>query len=504
MALAYQPPGVSANEVITPNVSPLLASPANVAVVGKAIGFRTRIDQIRLTDTADEPDAVALTGLPEGAVLQEVISVKDALDPSKGDVSGGGYVVDDDYIVDEEDGTIARVDGGDIEVNTIVNIYYQYLPVEYFVATRMNEFSTVEAWYGSAYSTDGNSINSPLSYAALLAFENGAAEVVCQPLFERVSAGNPSSARRQPISDAAAAAVTTWQDTLYALRDIEDINVIVPIVGQSQTSVTDAAQLSILKAFQDHIQYMKTNDQYIIGVFGEDSSISSTVATQATLKAHFADIQGRYAGDTNQQLVFIEPSRFGRISPITGTRLAVGGQYVAAAYAGMLAARPVSASLTRKQISGISEVLVPRLKLDKNDMAQAGFTVVEQRGSAVRVRHAITGDATTTATRELSIVRAKHRMIESVRDTLENQVIGEVIADDAAPLVVRGAVIAVLERLRNEGDLVAYRNVDARMLTLDPTTVEVRFSYRPAFPVNYVNIVFSIDLTDGTATVTGT
>lgn len=503
MALAYVAPGVRVEEVVTPNVAPLLASPANVCVIGRSQGFRKRTDQIRLTDTGGVPDAVKLPGLPLEATVQTVVTVKDALDPSKGAVGGTGYTVTTDYTVNLTNGTVTRVNGGAIVANTLVNVEYTYLPSNYFTATRHADFASVEEFYGPAYSTDGNTINSRISYAASLAFENGAATVVCQALFARQTPGDPSTAR-QNVGDVSQFTATSWSDTLYALRDIEDINVIVPVIGQSDTNGTDAAQLAILKTVQDHIQFMRTNDQYIIGIFGEDSSGSAAVATQATLKTHFADIQGRYGGAINQHLVFIEPSRFSRISPVTGRTLSVGGQYVAAAYAGMLAARPVSATLTNKQVSGVAGVLVTRLKAEKNDMAQAGFTVIEQRGSAVVVRHAITGDNTSTSTRELSIIRAKHRMIESIRDTLINQVIGEVVADDAAPIVVRGAIIGVLERLRGDKDIVAYRNVDARTLSLDPTTIEVRFSYRPAYPVNYVSVVFSLDLTDGSVETVGT
>lgn len=504
MALAYVPPGVSAQELVSPNVSPLLASPANVCIVGLSRGFRVRTDQIRVVDVGGNPAPLALPGLPPGATLVQVTSVKNAINPELGTADGGGYVVTTNYTVQTNNGTITRVDTtGGIEDGDIINVTYQYLPENYFTATRLDNLGTVEDFYGTAWTADGNAVNSPLSYAASLAFENGAATVICQPLFARSTPGDSTTPAIQPANAAAIAAVTSWQDTLEGLRDIEDVNVIVPAIGQSQASVTDAAELSILKAVQDHIQFMRQDDQYIIGIFAEDSSAASNVATQTTLVTHATDLKSRYAGATSQSIVFIEPSRFARLSPVSGNRVVVGGQYVAAAYAGMLAARPVAASLTRKQVSGVSEVLVPRTKQEKNANAQNGLTVIEQRGNTVRVRHAITLDNTNTATRELSIVRAKHRMIESIRDTLDNQVIGEVIADDLAPLVVRSAVIGVLETLRVDGDLYNYRNVEARTLTLDPTTIEVRYSYRPSFPVNYINVAFSIDLTNG-VTITGT
>lgn len=507
MALAYVPPGVSVQELVSPNVAPLLASPANVCVVGKSRGYRIRTDQVTLTDVGGSPAPISLPGIPSDATLSTVISVKDALDPTKGAVDGSGYVVTTNYTVNTTNKTITRVESGsssdDLQAGAVVNVTYTYLPADYFVATRLDSFAAVEERYGPAWATSGNAIETPVTYAAQQAFENGAAEVVVQPLFARSTPGDPTTDRVQPPSDASFASVTTWQDTLYALRDIEDINVLVPAVGQSQTSVTDSAQLAIFKAFKDHIYFMRAEDQYIVGVFGEDSSASNSVATQSTLRAHATELKARYGGAVAQHTVFVEPSRFARQSPITGVRVTVGGQYVAAELAGALASQPVSQTLTRASLSGVEEVLVPRLKSDKNANAQAGLTVIEQRGRSVQVRHAITLDDTNTSTRELSVVRAKHRMIESVRDTIDTQIIGKVIADDQAPLVVRGAVIGVLEALRGDGDLAGYRNVDARTVSFDPTTIEVRFSYRPAFPVNYVDIVFSLDLTNG-GVVTGT
>jgi hypothetical protein len=37
-------------------------------------------------------------------------------------------------------------------------------------------------------------------------------------------------------------------------------------------------------------------------------------------------------------------------------------------------------------------------------------------------------------------------------------------------------------------------------LSLEPTTIQVKFSYRPAFPVNYIDVSFSLDLTTQTIT----
>jgi hypothetical protein len=495
MALAYRQPGVTVEEVVTPSVSPLIAAPALISLVGLAQGYQTRTDQFYLTGTS----AVPLPGLPANAQVQSVDAVTDALDPSKGAADGSGYVVTTDYTVSTANGTITRVGAGGIADGALINVTYKYVPADYYLPVRCYDLSTIENRYGTAYNADATAINSPVSYAAAVAFENGASSIVIQPLFKRTTANDPNSVRLQPNATEAAA-LTTWQQTLYALRDIEDINIIVPVVGQSQANVGDSNQLAIFQAVQDHESFMAQSDQYIVGLFGEDSSASNSVAQRSTIQTHAATLRGRYGGKYAEQNVLINTSKFSRSLPVSTGTLSVGGQYVAAALAGMLASRPVSSSLTRKVISGFLNVQDPRDNNQKNEDAATGLMVIEAKRGVVVVRHAITLDQENSARRELSVVRAKHRMIESVRDTLDTQIIGNVVADGNAEDIVKQTVIGVLEILRQQRDLVDYTGVQARLLSLDPTTIQVRFSYRPSFPLNYVDVQFSIDMTGGTVT----
>lgn len=504
--LAYREPGVHVSEAATPQISPLIAAPADICLVGPALGYQVRTDQFVLTGTG----AIPLPGLPAGAVLadtdpetagtQSSVTVKDAVDPTKGAANGSGYTITTDYTVSTVNGTISRVGGGGIADNTLVNVTYAYLPPDYFLPYRLFDLGAVESRYGTSLNASGTAINSPLTYAAQIAFENGAPSVVCQPLFARATPGDTTTSPIQP-SAASTALTSTWQDTLFSLRDIDDINILVPIIGQSVSGVADARQLEIIQAFQDHIQVMKTqNDQYILGLFAEDSSTDAAKATKTILRTHAATLAGRYGGSVAEQSVLVSPSRFRRALPNFGSTILIGGQYVAAALAGMLASRPVSSALTRKLLSGIVEVSDPRTRQDKDNDAASGLLVVEQRRGIIQVRHSITLNTNSAATREVSVVRAKHRMIESVRDTLDRQIIGNLIADQNAPLVVANAVEAVLSDLLSSRDIVDHSPVSARLLTLEPTTIQVKFSYRPAFPVNYIDVEFSLDLTAQTVT----
>jgi hypothetical protein len=128
--------------------------------------------------------------------------------------------------------------------------------------------------------------------------------------------------------------------------------------------------------------------------------------------------------------------------------------------------------------------------------------VIEQVGQVIRIRQGNTLDTQNGPARsELSVVRAKFIMMESIQQTLDNQVIGKIIADANSPLVVRSAISSVLGILQQSKVIVGYSQVTSVLTSTNPTTVTASFSYAPAFPLNFVDVTFSIDLTNNTVTV---
>lgn len=491
---SYVPPGVTVTETVDPSISPLLATSNSICLVGLAKGTITKTDAV----TLNGEEAVTLPGIEESDVMttESIISVVDAITPSISEaLEDGVYPTGGKgYEFDKSAHTIARGEESEIPDKSTVYVTYTYTPADYFSPVRMGSLSDVTARFGNIYDATGTSINSVLSYGAALAFENGAQEIVLQPLFK-----NNSGTKQQPNSTQAAEA-SVWADNFANLRDINAINILVPVVGQSASNVSDAVQLQIIEAAQDHVKFMKTQQQYIMLIAGEDSSVSTSVAQMGTLRTHAVTLADRYGGDLSEQTVLITPSKFFRFTPTAdSTQIPLGGQYMACAIAGMISSRNVSQSLTRKVVSGFSAVGERRTLADKNADAAAGLLVIETKAAAIQIRHGITINTTGgSAKREISVVRAKHVVVESVQETIETQIIGQIIADGDAPLIVSSAIISVLEELRLANDIVEYSDVQAAIATLDPTEIDVRFSYRPAFPVNYVKVNFSLNLTQGT------
>lgn len=559
MAIAYTPPGVSVQELTTTSLTPLLAIPGAVCLVGLAQGFIQQTDEIQLVGTT----ATVLPRVPSNATMASnaIVSIIDATNPAN---APNGYQPSTDYTFSNTNHTITRVvttntlasnvsagansftlsagpvpaagqvvrlthtggtpteiatvssvagqvvtlttnlvnnyssadvvSWGNIPDSEFVYVTYQYTPVDYFQPIRLNSMADIQNRFGSAWDPTNTVINSPLSFAASLAFQNGASNVVLQPLFNLSGTQASASDNANP---------TVWSNVFTTnLLVLQDINIIVSVVGQSQTGVTDSIRLQIEQATQDLIYQMNQEQLRAVAIMGEDSTTStsgSPKAQDATLISHANTLASRYNNAVTQQLVFVNTASF-NVPNVTGS-LAVGGQYMAAAVAGMLASQSPAATLTREVIAGFTAINDTRSLSQMNNDASNGLLVIVAQGNTLLVRHGITLDSTNVATSELNVVRAKHFLIESLSQTLNNQVIGKVIADQNAPTTVNNLVIATLEDLKGLGYISDYDNVASRITSINPTQMAVTFDYLPAFIVNYVNVAFTVDLTNQTLTV---
>jgi len=454
-----------------------------------------------------EPTALPfLTSLP-GSKLESVISVYSATNPAEGENNGKGFKETTAYKVDKELGAVVRINGGLITANQLVNVTYTYVPAGYYNPIRLYNFNEVQNRFGNALEkNEKGEYTSPLSLAAQKAFESGAGNLILQPLFHLSAGTEPEYNASGFITNAEQpsaiqnAEAKTWEGTLKALNLVEAIDIIVPVVGQAQKEVKDGTMNSIFSALLGYEQYRAIEEQFIYGVFGEDSTTGEALETK--LWEHARNIRSYAGGKLAAQNLLVNGGNFS-ISLPEGGEANIGGQYMAAAIAGALASRPVASSLTRKGITGFTKVRDLRTPAQKNEDAGEGLFVIEQiQGGQIRCRHAISLDNTHGASRsEVSVVRAKFLMVESVKDTLENEIIGQIIADGNSPITVRSAIVGVLSALQSAGDIVGFATPVVQIASLEPTTITASFSYRPAFTLNYINIVFALDLSSQTVSI---
>jgi hypothetical protein len=481
----------------------------------------TNVGQITVTTnalTGPTPSVAVSTSALGGGMY--FTGVTRAINNSVKEAHTNGNTVSQGYVIPNE---------------RVVFITYTYTPADYYKPYKVQgtTFSTIENRFGKAFANDKRTVNSPLTLAAKIAIENGANDFVLQPLFysEDDVEGDIVN-RTRPTNNDITSTTNTWDKTFRSLQNQEDIGVIVPVVGQKQkyaygadneltesvtttySELSNGDQLSIIQSLQSHIAFMDSEySELIIGIVGEDSTDVdgdglSYADRTTSLIFNISQLQSfSYQSQSyNERLVYVAETYFNRNSQTNSLApIPLGGQYAAAAVGGMLVSRQVSDSLTRNYLSGFKSVQDNRTKNQKTYDSGLGFFVIENnKNGGVQVRHGLTTDIDSVDRSELSVVRAKFNMINSLRQTIDTQVIGKIVADDSAPIVVRQAIAGTLRTLQDNGDIVAFNAVQAQVDSLDPTVIGVRFNYRPAFPVNYVDISFSVDLTNGISSLSTT
>lgn len=370
-------------------------------------------------------------------------------------ITANGTAVFTDTISDPSSFPQASAYIGDSET---VSINYNYADTNYYLPTLFSDFNDVIDKYGSAFNSTGG-IQSQLSFGIKLTMINGAQSVVGLPV--------PVGATSQ-----------NWIDALLRLEDDLDGSIIVPLNGT-------AAIHSLVNA---HIATMKPRNVYKTAILGLDG-VSQNV-TPETLRANAQAFN-------SQDLVLIAPSVFTYFNSYINKEVEVGGHYAAAAKAGMHAARGPADSLSRKVVAGLSKVGEFRSELAKNADAGSGLTVIEQKGDLLRIRHDISTAPGDVNTREFPVTLQRNNMLKSVLEIIDSRVIGQMFADSSAPGKVVSIIKQVLDIQVRNRRLDSYTGLTARLSPNDPTTVEVRWQYKPIYTVHYVQISFGINLNTG-------
>lgn len=468
----YQPPGVYVEETVAPLATTVGVQPSVVAIVGPSRGYRTGIDTVVLNGTS----AVPLSEL--GINPTTGFTVTDALGNtySTGDytlVVGGGA---DASTLTTQDNTltIARSGGSTIPNGATVYVRYRFTDAEFFDPLVANDFDSVQDSFGPPLDLATGNIISPVTLAARLAFENGAPQVVVVP-----TTGSGATTTRSQLADA-----------YERLTGYHQVNLVVPLpVGLTGTEVSPGDILNVGSDLKASIDAEAREGNFRIGILSFDTGVTVDPETAA---ASFA----------SSRIMLAWPNRMSFYNGQTNSVIEVAGYYLAAAMAGRFAGQPVQMPLTKKQIRGFSGIAPAVLQTmstsQKNAWSAAGIAVAEiDRQNRIIVRHGISTDPTNVNTREVSLTRARDALVALVRDTTEgNSLIGTPIEADT-PGRVKGIVAGALETAKAAVIIIDYLNLKVRQRSLEPSIIEVKFEYRPAYPLNYILIVFSINTTTG-------
>ena len=469
----YQPPGLYTEAVNGPQLAVSSAAPTSVGIFGMAQGYQTFTESVEFPpDTQDDegnPLAAATDELLHGGVIQNSVTVRNP-------ASQQTYSVGTDFVIElsstgsnissnRDDTYVLKrvVDGGHIMAGDVVEVTYRYTNEEYFTDRTFWDFDDVRDAYGPSFDSEGN-IVSELTLAARLAIQNGASSVVCVA----VDAADPSV----PTLD-------EYVTALNKLSDNPDISVIVPATGMQPLHVEVLAHVSR----QSQAQFER---RAILGRDGSETEISSS------------QLSGNASALTSRRVALVSLTSMIYFSSEVNREVTVGGQFLAAALAGLSVSLRPSTPLTRKRVIGFADVGSRAAESQKSLESQNGLMVVEKtREGQIRVRHGVTTDPSTYLDREWSVTGQEDAMLYRLRRYLDNnQIIGSII-NDITLVTVKATVDSTLQSLVTDQTINGYSDLKVRQLGTQPDVVEVRFAWNPAMPLNYIVVRYSVNVTTG-------
>jgi hypothetical protein len=473
--LVYQPPGIYINEQPEPmpNLPSVVAlPPARIALVGPSRGYQQNTETIQMSTTP--------TPLSKRGIDDDTITVT-ALD-------GTLYALTTDYTVtqtgttSESVTTITRNSGGMITTEgAVVYISYQFTDSSYYEPYQSTDWDEIQARYGQAIDPTTGAVGSALSLAARIAIEQGALDLVLVPT---LGSATPSTVT--------AAQLKQGLDKLLA-RD--DVGVVVSLaVGIGGSDVSAGETKTVADDLKAHVQTATNGGQYRIGIIGYDTMVTRSF-DQAALAINYERIMLAY------------PQAMNWYNGLTNTTMEIGGPYLAAAYAGMMASYAVQIPLTRKLVRSFSSI-PSRIRGSmtmafRNTLSANGVSVTEQTTDGrLVIRHALSTDPRNVLSREISITRSKDALLRLIYLSIDTSQIIGTAADEESPERLRGIVEGALNQADQANVIISWSNLSVRRSPLDLTRMEVKFAYEPAFPLNQIVVSFSISTTTGAITTT--
>jgi hypothetical protein len=485
----YVPPGVYVDSGSVPTIAPVGVDPTIVALIGAGVGYHTYTETVSfatasstvLTQKGINPSSIVVSGvITDPAAPGQTVPYTFAPDVP-GTPADYSTTVDSSTGLDSSAVTLIRTTTGKIEIaHPEVTVTYQYTDADYHALHAFDDYDALTDVYGQALNPTTGVIQSPLALGAQIAMQNGANQIYT------VALSGVGSLSQQ------------FLDAYGLLANNYQANVVVPLMGGLSTA---AAYAGMLQSFKGLLEADARSGFLRMAIIGSDKAYDPTTSELAQVAAQ----------TSSSRIVIPWPNRLNVYNGVINQTIEVDGYYLAAAYAGMLAARTHQMPLTRKypnSFIGLPATVQQSLtKLAKNQLSSSGVCVTEQdRNGRLVIRHGLTTDYSGgILNREISLVRAQDALYYLIQETLDSAgLIGIPIQADTG-LRVKSVVSGGLEQAITAGLIVGYNNLKVRQQSPpsgDPTVIEVKFAYKPSWPLNYILVSFTVDTSTGESTLT--
>lgn len=360
------------------------------------------------------------------------------------------------------DGTTVEVSyNHGIEDGEEIRVEYRYADEEYFSQVVTDTYDDIERRFGQPWNEDGS--ENRMSLAASIVFANGGPRtmIMCVPV-------NPY------VNDEEVGTVNLvdYQRAIDSITD-DEVGLVVETTGDLNIQST---------LIQNTISAATDFEQPRMALLGRDFRRDEAERNQIK----------EYARSMNQErIVVVSPIRWKTLNDVYGEEVEVGGQYAAAALAGLLSSLAVQDTPTRKLIAGLRPLESRQKEGLMNSDADDGLCVIENRAGTVRVRHGITTARGDRNKQEINVVRAKDFIIKSLKETLDPVIIGRLLEPNL-DMVAQSTASRILDSMKNDYVLADYSVPEVQVDPNNATRLILNFTYLPNYAINEVLISFAL------------
>jgi hypothetical protein len=480
----YVPPGVYVSADTSAVAGVVGTTSTVILLVGPGLGYRSFTDHIVFANNSDSV-ALTQTGVNPNSL---VVSSTTAGVKTTYNITTDYQLSATNSSAPDSVSTISVVASGTIQPGATIDVSYSYADTSYYSLNQFSDFASFINVYGSPFDRSTGIVQSPISLAAQVAFENGANQIYAVAL-------NSLGSLAEQYASAYALSAQNY-----------DINLIIPVwpVGDGTGYPTSIAGISpFASALNGHLQDTEDSGFPRTAIVGVSDSFDTSVTPD--------QVAGQFS---YRRVVVVWPNRLLYYNALASTPQSqtqvIGGQYLAAACGGFLANNPTAQGLTRQQVFAIAgiapDIIAQQTTYNKNNWSARGVAVLEpNRAGRLVIRHGVSTDVSSVTTREFSIVRCQDELFTLIQQSLESaNLIGTPITSDT-PLSVKGIIAGALETALANNTIQGYSGLAVRQQSLpngDPTVIEAVFIYAPTFPVNYITVSFSFNLSTGTTAAT--
>ena len=350
------------------------------------------------------------------------------------------------------------------EVGDVYYSSYQYSKQD-FTPRLFTKFSAVEAAFGELDPTN------PLTLAAYLAMSNGAIMVGLKQVKKDELLVNGEYTQ---------ASVMSYRDAVDQMSGTfsggTNPDILVSLRGDSLELYQYMARHANI---QSSIRY-KSERTVIAGV-GAGTKRKDVQAWASAIK------------ETRFRLLYPDMA-YVTITDAFGQeqRHLIDGTYIAAAWAGSVVAptKDVATPWTNSRVFGFDSLARNNDAVQKNQLATAGITVLEDIPNAIKVRHGLTTDMSNIVTKTPTVIQIADEVQQIARVALDSFVGVKFLPSITSQ--IEGRLSMIMKDLVQKDIIAGYTGIKANVNPDDPTVAEVEAYYQPVFPLLYLVVTFNL------------